>query len=301
VAQFEQNLVTELATLQSELCSGTYRHGSYEPFVVHDPKRRQIHKASVRDRVVHQAVVTAIEPLFERRFIFDSYSCRIGKGTHAGVARLRQMLRRESQNGTRRVYALKCDMRQYFASIDHGILLNLLAQRTGDEQVLWLLREILLSHGAATGRGIPLGNVTSQLFANVYLHELDWFVKQHLRVRHYLRYCDDIILVSADKNRLLAQVEPMGRFLSGQLGLGLHPNKTIVRTFDQGVDFLGYVVKPQTVLLRATTGRRMLARVTVRNLTSYLGVCEHASAYCMAQTVQTIAWQGCNDGSDKIQ
>lgn len=301
VAQFEVGLDENLAALRDELLGGTYTHGSYVPFIVHDPKRRQIHKASVRDRVVHQAVVSAVEPSFERQFIFDSYSCRVGKGTHAGVLRLQHMLRRESLNGTRGVYALKCDVRRYFASIDHEVLISLIAGRVRDEKVLWLVRDILLSHGAEVGCGIPLGNVTSQLFANIYLHELDWFAKQRLGVRYYLRYCDDVVVVSADRQYLLGLVESFSWFLGCQLKLRLHPDKTTVRTFEQGVDFLGYVVKPHAVLLRKTTRQRMLGRIAARNLSSYLGLCSHANAYRLSQAVQTVAWQGCNEVTDGVQ
>ena len=287
---YAANLNANLQQLHQELTSGTYQHGRYEPFLICDPKRRQIHKASVRDRVVHQAIVSAIERPFEQAFIHDSYSCRVGKGTHAGVRRLRQMLRRASRNNTRQVFAVKCDVQKYFASIDHEIFLRLIERRISDEQVLELVREVLLSHGAEIGRGIPLGNVTSQLFANIHLHELDRFVKHRLGIKFYLRYCDDFVIISPDRWYLESVVERIRVFLRGELKLKLHPDKIIVRAFSQGVDFLGYVVKPGVILLRTKTKNRALARVDKFNIQSYLGLCKHASCFELSDLLKTIAW-----------
>ena len=287
---YQENLRTNLLALRQALANGSYEHARYEAFTIQDPKQRQIHKATVRDRIVHQAIVTAIEPLFEPRFIYDSYSCRVGKGTHAGRTRLLTFLRRESCNNTRKVYVLKCDVRRYFASIDHEILLRLIERRVYDERVLELIRSVLLSHGSETGRGIPLGNVTSQLFANIYLHELDWYAKQCLGVRYYARYCDDFVIVSHDKAYLEGLIKPLQAFLGRVLGLELHPQKITIRSWGQGVDFLGLVLLPHAVTIRTKTRRRMLHRVTSRNLSSYLGICSHADGYRTAQLLQTIAW-----------
>ena len=166
-----------------------------------------------------------------------------------------------------------------------------LALRLDDERILWLIREILLSHGSETGRGIPLGNVTSQLFANVYLHELDWYMKQTLGVRWYARYYDDFAVVSADREYLERLIEPIRLFLSSQLGLELHPSKVTIRSWDQGVDFLGFVLRPHTTTLRTKTKQRMLTRVTKQNLSSYMGIGSHANAYRVGQIVQLLAWE----------
>jgi RNA-directed DNA polymerase len=273
------------------VASGRYRHGPYQTFTIHDPKQRRIHKATVQDRLLHQAIVSAIEPVFERRFIHDSYSCREGKGTHAGVVRLRTFLRKASHNNTKKVYVLKCDVRKYFASIDHEVLMKLIAHRVHDEATLELVRTILLSHGADVGRGIPLGNVTSQLFANIYLHELDWFIKQRLKVQQYIRYCDDFVIVSPDKAYLTSLIAPIRQFLQTELLLDLHPNKVTIRSWDQGIDFLGYVLRPYVITLRTKTRRRMVSKVTKHNLSSYIGLCTHAQAYHLSQVLRTIAWE----------
>lgn len=291
VAFYQKNLRQNLTMLHALLKSGRYKHHSYQGFIIHDPKQRQIHKATVQDRVIHQAIVTAIEPIFEKRFIHDSYSCREGKGTHAGVIRLMSFLRKASCNDTKKVYVLKCDIRKYFASIDHEVLLNLISRCIQDEAILELIRTVILSHGSETGKGIPLGNITSQLFANIYLHELDWYAKQTLRIKYYVRYCDDFAIVSSDKDYLVGLVEHIRRFLKDKLLLDLHPNKISIRSWNQGVDFLGYVLRPDSMTLRTKTRQRMLMRVNGKNIDSYLGLCSHADAYHLSQLVRTVAWR----------
>jgi retron-type reverse transcriptase len=291
VGEYQKQLQQNIQKLSLSLATGTYEHGAYQPFTICDPKQRQIHKATVRDRLVHQSIVSTIEPLFERRFIYDSYSCRVGKGTHVGVERLGLFLRQASTNNTKKVYVLKCDVRQFFASIDHEILMKRIEAKIDDEQTLELLRTVLLSHGAESGKGIPLGNVTSQLFANIYLHELDWFMKQTLGIKHYLRYCDDFVVVSANKLYLQSLIDPIRSFLKYELRLDLHPAKVSIRPWSQGVDFLGHVLLPHATMLRTKTKSRMLARVTEQNLSSYLGICSHVQAYRVSQVVQLVAWQ----------
>lgn len=260
-------------------------HGRYTGFTINDPKTRRIHKALVADRIIHQLLVNILEPMFEPRFIYDSFSCRRGKGTHAGVKRLRLLLGKASRNNTKTVYVLKCDIRQFFASVDAEILRRLIARRVASDEILWLVDEILASFSP----GIPLGNVTSQLFANIYLHELDWYVKQTLQIKYYVRYCDDFVIVCASRSEADRRISMIGRFLKATLKLELHPNKVSVRTFREGIDFLGYVLKPGAMLIRTKTRARMLARVTSENKSSYLGVCSHANAYELSSLVRSIA------------
>lgn len=232
---------------------------------------------------MHQALVSAIEPLFERQFIYDSYSCRKKKGTHAAVNRLRTFLLQTSNNDTQTVYALKCDVKQFFASVDHEILMELLKLRVTDQSTVKLLHAIIDSHSTRLGKGIPLGNLTSQLFANIYLHEFDWFVKNRIREKHYLRYCDDFIVLSTNRQYLLELIEVVTRFLSDRLVLTVHPNKITIRSWGQGIDFLGYVIKPKSSVLRHKTKLRALDRVNSNNLSSYVGLCSHVDAYELQQ------------------
>ncbi len=285
---FERNLEDNLLSLRDDLITVRYRHGPYHRFVVFDPKQRTIHKAAVRDRVVHQALVNIIEPLFESKFIYDSYSCRVGKGTHAAVSRLRTFLLRASQNGTNTVYAVKCDVRKFFDSIDHNILLGLLRKHVQDHRLMKLLEQIIVGFSTGPGKGIPLGNLTSQLFANIYLHELDWHIKHKLRIRHYVRYCDDFVMLTSSRSKGFGLAQAADAFLRLNLKVELHPNKVHVRTWTQGIDFLGYVLMPHATVLRPKTKTRALARVTKENKASYFGLCGHADEYETARTMKNI-------------
>ncbi len=291
VTVFTKNLKQNISELQHDLHAGTYRHGPYEQFTIYDPKQRTIHKAQVRDRVVHQALVNIIEPLFEKRFIYDSYSCRIDKGTHAGVARFRDFLRSASSNNTKTVYVLKCDVRKFFATINHEILLRLLRDKIGGDQITLLVEHIVRTFSSYSGVGIPLGNLTSQLFANVYLHELDWYVKQRLGIHYYVRYCDDFVIVTESREEAWKLAMKLEYFLAETLKLELHPNKVSVRTWKQGIDFLGYVLLPHATILRSETAKRALARVSERSESSYLGLCSHADAYELSLTLKNFCFR----------
>lgn len=285
VQAFERHLERNLFGLRDALRAGTYHHGPYHAFTIHDPKERKIHKATVRDRVVHQALVDVIEPLFDGRFIDESFSCRVGKGTHAGVRRLQVFLLRTSHCRARTVYVLQCDIEKFFASVDHDILLTLLQRRVTELPLRQLFAEIIRSSGVC--RGIPLGNLTSQLCSNVYLHEFDHFVKHELRERWYLRYCDDFAIVHPSREHLIRLVPRIGAFLTQALQLRLHPRKVTIRTWRQGIDFLGYVLLPHVTVLRTRTERRMLRRLSPMNACSYFGYCTHAATYDVLQVMRT--------------
>ena len=304
VQAFAWCLEERIFDLHRELASGSYRHGSYSAFTIADPKQRLIHKAAVRDRIVHHAVVAALTPIFEPAFIAHSFSCRTGKGTHRAVSALEMMLHKESVNHARVCYALKCDVHRFFASVDHEILLKFLARRIADPSLMHLLGTIIGSFGE--GKGLPLGNLTSQIFANVYLHELDQWMKQDLRLRHYIRYTDDFVMVSHDAASLWSLVPLIEGFLASRLRLHLHPRKIILRKYGQGIDFLGIILRPHHRVLRASTRRRMIRRLLGKSaqceagrvspeslqhsLQSYLGVLSHANALRLADTIRHLCW-----------
>lgn len=290
ILEFEYKLEENLFDLQATLLANTYSHKAYMPFTVWDPKQRRIHKASVVDRIVHQLIVSAIEPLFEPQFIFDSFSCRKGKGTHAAVERLHLFLRSSSKNNTQTIYALKCDIKQFFASVDQEILMNLLKERVKDARLIAILERVINSYSTSEGKGIPLGNLTSQLFANVYMHQFDWFVKHTLQEKYYIRYCDDFIILSTNRDRLIELIQQNTQILADMLHLTVHPNKTMLRSWSQGIDFLGYVIKPNAVVLRHKTKQRAIRRTTSNNISSYLGLCSHADEYELTNLLKTIAW-----------
>lgn len=196
----------------------------------------------MRDRVLYQAVYQILYPLFDKTFIFDSYSSRNGKGTHAGIGRLNVCLQKLSANYTKPVYALKCDIRKFFDSIDHEILLTLLRQKIDCPETMELLKKIVGSFHKIPGKGLPLGNVTSQLFANIYMNLFDWYVKRKLEVKYYVRYCDDFVILSLCREGLVELLPSLRDFLLTCLKLELHPDKVVIRKFHQGIDFLGAVL-----------------------------------------------------------
>ncbi len=261
VAEFSLNLEDNLFSLHSCLIDKTYRHLNYTPFYITDPKLRHIHKACVRDRVVHHAVFRILYPLFDKTFIFDSYSCRIGKGTHKAVKRLEDFLRKSSKNFTKNIYVLKCDISKFFDSIDHDILINLIRSKINNIDTLWLIEQINRSFENQTNNGIPLGNVTSQLLSNIYLNQLDQFMKHSLKIKFYIRYCDDFVMVHENKNYLLNLIPLIQTFLDERLKLKLHPRKVTIKKFSQGVDFLGYVIKPHYKILRTKAKNRMFKKM----------------------------------------
>jgi RNA-directed DNA polymerase len=301
VQEFERQLEKYIFRLQRELEAREYKHASYGSFFIQDPKARHIRKACVRDRLVHQAVYTVLSGIFEPKFIHDLYSSRIGKGTHRAVTALRRMTWQVSRNLTRPCWALKCDVRKFYDTVDHEILLKLLAKTIHDQGALWLLQEIVESfHCEGTpGKGLPIGNLTSQIFTSIYLNELDQFVKHTLRVKHYLRFADDILLLSPSKAELEKLLPKLKAFLLGELKLELHPKKISIRPLHQGVDFLGYVTLNRHRVLRTTTKRRMLKKLSARlgayfkgevtgqslnqTMQSYLGMLSHADTFELQQ------------------
>ncbi|KKW32465.1 MAG: Retron-type reverse transcriptase [Candidatus Uhrbacteria bacterium GW2011_GWA2_52_8d] len=256
-------LEDELFDLLYDLESGSYRHGRYEQFYIHDPKRRYISKASVRDRVFHQALVGVLEPAFEPSFIFVSFASRKGKGTHAAIDRLEDFLIRGSRNGSSRIYALKCDISKFFDSIQHDVLKGMLAQHIINEPLLRLVDQVVDSHSSfkGTSHGLPLGNVTSQLFANIYLNGFDHWVKERLRISSYVRFCDDFVLLHENRQFLESVLLQIESYLSQKLHLQLHSHKIFIRTYEQGVDFLGWVLRPGVRTMRTKTRRRLSQRV----------------------------------------
>ena len=283
VQDFRMALMDHLFKLHQDLVTKSYRHEGYHAFKIQDPKPRDIHKASVRDRLVHHAIYRVLYTAFDKRFIANSYSCRMGKGTHRAMNRFRAVAFEVSQNHTRTCWVLKLDIRKFFASIDHVILKEILTRSLVDEDLLWLTNEIIDSfHSVHPGVGLPLGNLTSQLFVNIYMNEFDQFVKHRLRFKHYIRYADDFVLLSQDRQELEDMLSVITKFLDQELHLTIHPNKTELRTFASGVDFLGWVHFPDHRVLRTKTKRRMYDRLaehpSSETLQAYLGLLSHGNA-----------------------
>lgn len=288
VAEFELHLEENLFALHRELVYGAWKPDPYTAFCVQDPKLRLIHKASVRDRVLYQAVYSSLYFLFDDGFIHDSYSSRNGKGTHRAVTRFESFARKVTKNSRKQGFALKCDIKKFFDSVDHKVLLFLVARKVSDLKLFELIKKIVASFQVSDSKGLPLGNVTSQLFANIYLNELDQFAKHRLKTKHYIRYCDDIVILDDSHHHLEVYILELQRFLGEKLYLELHPRKIEIRKLHQGVDFLGYVSLPHYKVLRTRTARRIIRLVSLKSLASYHGVLSHCSGFRLQNRILKI-------------
>lgn len=284
VIQFQAEFSTNIANLYADLKNRTYVHGPYSAFNISDPKPRNIHKATVRDRVLHHLIYKEFYWHFHTRFIYDSYSCRKHKGTHRALNRFRNFARTVSKNHTRTCFVLKCDIKKFFASIDHAILTKILERHIADPDIRWLINQVVSSFYATTPRvGLPLGNLTSQLLVNVYMHEFDMYLKQELRVKYYIRYADDFVILSDDKKYLEDILSKLHVFLNEKLCLTLHEYKVYIKTYDSGVDFLGWVHFPHHRQLRTTTKRKVIRMMKGypkrETVSSYRGLLGHGNTY----------------------
>lgn len=308
VLAFSNNLEENLITIQNELIWKTYEVGRYREFYVHEPKKRLIMALPFKDRVVQWAVYRILNPYFEKRYILDSCACREGYGIHRASMRMQYWLRYLSRKNPR-IYALKLDISKYFYRVSHDVLMGILHQIIADKDILWLLETIVrcehTNFGVQLGDhqyeqsrleriGMPIGNLTSQMFANLYLNELDQYVKHELKIRHYIRYMDDVVILHHDKKHLWHLKNEISCFLNDKLFLTLN-NKTSVRTVDQGIDFCGYRIWSTHMKLRKKSALRMKRRIKYlkrayahgkidfqdvnASVQSYLGLMLHCSSY----------------------
>ena len=272
--QFELHAEENLIKLQEELKTRTYSPLPSTCFVTESPKPREIFAAHFRDRIVHHLLVGYLEPRWERQFIHDSYACRKGKGTHAAVLRLQQFMRKVSHNSSMPAFYLHLDIRSFFVSIDKQILYDMLCRSEKNPEMAWLIGVVIFNNPAENpikkgqlslfeeipkhkslfyteGRtGLPIGNYTSQFFANVYLNELDQFVKHRLKCRYYLRYVDDLVLLGNDRNELQVWETAIKEFLTARLRLELNRNVRRLASIHTGCNFLGYIVRPTHLTVR---------------------------------------------------
>ena len=284
VQEFSMRLMENITALYEDIKIHTYHHGPYHQFRITDPKPRVIHKATVRDRLLHHAIYRILYPIYAKTFIPDSFSCQLNKGTHKAINRFRTYAYIVSKNNTKTCHILKCDIRKFFASINQAILMYILKRRITDSDTLWLIEQIIKSHHSGTsGIGFPLGNLTSQLFCNIYLNELDQFIKHTLKTPYYIRYADDFIILSQNKVWLEQQIPRIKNFLHKELKLILHPNKVFIKTIASGIDFLGWIHFPDHRVLRRATRRRMVRRLMENSKqeckASYEGLLRHGNTY----------------------
>ncbi len=293
IKRFQKHLKENLTKLQRELLNQTYEPHKLKPFVLRDPKTRKISKSAYRDRVVHHSLCNLIVPDFDKDFIYDSHANRIGKGTLKAIERFDKFKRIVSKNNTRECFVLKADIKHYFDEIDHQILINIIKRKIKDERVIWLIEKILAVNKKT--KGMPLGNLTSQFFANLYLNELDQFVKHKLKAKYYIRYVDDFVILHEDKKQLEKWKIEIDNFLKERLDLELHPSKSNVLKLNSGINFLGFRIFYHYRLIRKNNLKnfeRKFNKIRIlfdeevigrekalHSLEGWLAYCSHANTY----------------------
>jgi len=280
VAAFRFSLEHELIALKRELEGGTYSPRSYTQFQIREPKVRQICSSNFRDRVVHHAICNHVEPILEKRSIHDSYACRVDKGAHLAVIKCQEFSRHHT-------YYLKCDIRKFFESIDHAILKKLLRRVFKDPRLLSLM-DMIIGHevpGSRPGRGVPIGNLTSQHFANFYLSELDHFVKERRQIKGYLRYMDDFISFSNNKQELRDLLRLIENFVQTELKLELKDTATIIAPVSEGIPFLGFRIFPNLIRIKRENLIRMRRKIRLKEALFLKGKISERS---LTQSIQSI-------------
>jgi len=279
VLSFSFSLEDNLFQLKKELDSETYIPGEYKEFIVCDSKKRLIKAPSFRDRVVHHALCNIIEPIFDQSFIYDSYACRKGKGSHLAIKRLKSFIKKDKE-----IYCLKRDISKYFDSINHSILLSLIKRKIKDRKTIDLISKIIASSSSSIkGVGIPIGNLTSQLFANIYLNHFDQFMKHGLREGMYLRYMDDFLILNHKKDLHFISKKTT-HFLNHYLELEINPKKDHIFPALKGIDFVGYIVFQSHILLRKSTVKRFLKKNN--NAIAFYSYAKHADAHLLTKSLE---------------
>jgi len=302
VQLFQLRLMEHILALHADLCNKTYLHGPYRYFKIADPKPRDIHKASVRDRLLHHAIYRVLYPSFDKVFIADSFSCRLNKGTHRAINRFRTFAYKVSQNHTRTCFVLKCDIRKFFANINHAVLFSIISGYIPDADILGLLKNIVGSFSSGkAGVGLPLGNLTSQLLVNIYMNEFDQFVKHKLKVKCYIRYADDFVIFSQNRKQLEELVLQILTFLMNRLSLQLHPKKISIKTIASGADYLGWVHFLDHRVIRTATKKRMMKGIRRKQgkeetVQSYLGLLSHGNSRGLGNEVNSLVKEYCGEG-----
>jgi len=274
VIEFKANLNQNLELIRLELLSGQYRPLPLKTFIVREPKTRRISKSDFRDRVVHHAIYNILEPIFDKTFIYYSFANRKGKGALKVLERFDKFKLKVSKNNSRNCYVLKADIKHYFDEVNHNILIKILKEKIQDEKLISLISLILKNHSKEVG--MPLGNMTSQFFANVYLNEFDQFVKHELKAKHYIRYVDDFVILHYDKDVLESYKVIINHFLKEKLQLELHPTKSEILFLKRGISFLGF---------RNFAYHRLLRKANILNMkrqikrTNYDSLCEYLEGW----------------------
>ncbi len=323
---FEKNIFL----LMEELKNKTYKPGRSVCFVVKNPSPREIFAANFKDRVVHHILIREIEKIGERKLIYDTFSCRKRKGTHLAVKRLKSFIKKATENHTKEAFYIQMDISGFFMAIDHNILYSIFEKiilkqkktRIWKDDILWLAKTIIFSKPTEnylikgqrslfnilpkrkslfysdSNKGLPIGNYSSQFFANLYLNKLDQFIKRELKCKYYARYVDDFILIDRDKNKLIEAENKVNNFLKTELDMSLNPNKTKLKSLDSGIEFLGYFIKPLCILTKQGVVKRAKEKIyrfnqlenlnidkVISVLNSYYGHFNHANTFNLRKSI----------------
>lgn len=277
---FQYYLEQELFSLWEDLNGNIYKHGGYKNFMVCDNKKREISVASVRDKIVHRLVYDYLIKIYDRTFIYDAWSCRKGKGLLGAIQRTQKFIKKHSSS-----FVWRADIRKFFDHVDHDILLKILKFKITDKKALALLNTIIKSFHAQ--KGMPIGNLTSQIFSNIYLSELDRFLKHDLKCRRYLRYGDDFLVFGENKEYLENIQQKTTHFLKNKLKLKLHPQNNFIIKCRQGLKFLGTVSYPTGRGLTKRNLERIRIRLNTHNIGSYFGL---AKKHCNFKKLKKFQW-----------
>ncbi|MFA5382822.1 MAG: reverse transcriptase domain-containing protein [Candidatus Micrarchaeia archaeon] len=260
VLDFEKNLEQNLKQLQNELINNTYKPKPLKVFTIRDPKTRKISASDFRDRIIHHALINIIQPIFEKTFIYDSCANQKKKGTSLALKRFDFFKRKVSKQG----FVLKADIKHYFEEVDQQVLLDIIKRKIKDKQIINLIKIILINHKTKIiNKGMPLGNLTSQFFANVYLNTLDYFIKHNLKVKYYIRYVDDFVIFHRSKTYLFYFKQKISDFLKEKLFLSLHEGKSKIFFIAQGITFLGFRIFYYYKRLKKNNRKRILEKIAL--------------------------------------
>lgn len=283
IVTFEYYLESNLSRLQQDLVTGNYRHGGYEHFVVHDNKPRAIAVAAVRDRVIHRLLYDYLVPIWDKTFIYDAWSCRQGKGLHQAVDRAQSFMRRYPE-----AWVWRADIKKMFDSIDQDVMKRLLRRRLNDVKALALLDEVIDSYALAEGKGIPIGNLTSQIMSNIYLNEFDRLVQHQLKPLAYLRYGDDWLCFARDRHEITTIQHQSRELLNDGLLLTVNPKLDRISPVHRGVSYLGVDIWSHGRRLQCRMRTRVLERVNASNISSYRAL---LAAHEKPKKVKYLDWQ----------
>lgn len=303
--EFEINVDINLLRLEEELNNRTYKPQSSLCFIIEKPKLREIFAATFKDRIVHYVLIEYLNKVYEPKFIYDSYACRVERGTHSAIFRLQKFTRQVTKNNTQNACYMQLDISSFFLEINKNVLENILTKKVDDNEFLWLANIVIwndctkdcrIIRGkddfnkiprhkslfySKKNKGLPIGNLSSQFFANLYLNELDQYIKRELKCKFYIRYMDDFILLSEEKEELVEWMNLIEIFLNKKLDLILHPTKRIIAPISNGIDFVGYIVRPNYILVRKRVIGNLKNKIwngllNLESWSSYLGHFKHA-------------------------